>query len=66
MDKSEVCELCILVNQTRQPFPGGESQTSGVLELVYMDVCGPMERRSKEGSRFFATFMDDYSKLSVA
>jgi hypothetical protein len=31
-----------------------------------MDVCGLLEKRSKGGSRFFATFMDDYSKLSVA
>jgi hypothetical protein len=25
-----------------------------------------MEKRSKRGSRFFATFTDDYSKLLVA
>jgi hypothetical protein len=30
-----------------------------------MDVCGSLEKRSKGGSRFFATFTDDYSKLSV-
>jgi hypothetical protein len=56
MEKSEVCEPCILAKQTRQPFPDGESESSGVLELVHMDVCGPMEKRSKGGSRVFATF----------
>jgi hypothetical protein len=66
MEKLEVCEPWILAKQTRQPFPDGESETSGVLELVHMDVCGPMEKRSKGGNRFFATFTDDYSKLSVA
>jgi hypothetical protein len=66
MEKSEVSEPCILAKQTRQPFPDGESETNGVLELVHMDVCGPMEKRSKGGSRFFATFTDEYSKLSVA
>jgi hypothetical protein len=30
MEKSEVCEPCILAKQTRQPFPDGESETSGV------------------------------------
>jgi hypothetical protein len=31
-----------------------------------VDVCGPIEKRFKRGRRFFATFTDDYSKLSVA
>jgi hypothetical protein len=65
-EKSEICEHCNLANQTRQPSPDGESETTGVLELVHMDVCGPLEKRSKGGSRFFATFTDDYSKLLVA
>jgi hypothetical protein len=65
-EKWEICEPCIMAKQTRQPFPDGESETIGVLELVHMDACRPMEKRSKGGSRFFATFTDDYSKLSVA
>jgi hypothetical protein len=66
VEKSKICEPCILAKQTRQPFPDGERETTGVLELVHMDVCGPLEKRSKGGSRFFATFTNDYSKLSVA
>jgi hypothetical protein len=65
MEKSEICEPCFLAKQTRQPFPDGESETSGVLELVHMDVCGPMEKRSKGGSRFFATFTDDYHNVGL-
>jgi hypothetical protein len=30
-----------------------------------MDVCGPLEKKSNGGSRFFATFMYDYSKLKI-
>jgi hypothetical protein len=30
-----------------------------------MDVCGPMHVVAKRGKRYFATFLDDYSKLSV-
>jgi transposase InsO family protein len=31
-----------------------------------MDVCGPMPVTSTGGSKYFCTFLDDYSKLSVA
>jgi hypothetical protein len=35
------------------------------LQLVHMDVCGPMPKVSKGGSKYLATFLDDYNKLSV-
>jgi hypothetical protein len=59
-EKREICEPYILAKQTQQPFPDGESEAKGVLELVHMDVCRPMPKKSKGESRFFATFMDGY------
>jgi hypothetical protein len=44
--------------------PDNPSETE-IIELVHMDVCGPMPKPSKGGSRFFASFTDDASKLSV-
>lgn len=32
------------------------------LELIHSDLCGPMEQRSIGGSRYFLTFIDDYSR----
>jgi len=32
------------------------------LELVHSDVCGPLETPSLGGSRYFVTFIDDFSK----
>ena len=32
------------------------------LELVYFDVCGPMEVDSLGGNRYFVTFIDDASR----
>ena len=32
------------------------------LELIHSDVCGPMPTVSKGGSRYFATFIDDYTR----
>ena len=49
--------------QIRLPFPESESVSTEPLELVHMGhVCGPMPVASKGGSRYFATFLDDYSK----
>lgn len=33
-----------------------------MLELIHSDVCGPMRVNSHGGSRYFLTFIDDYSK----
>jgi hypothetical protein len=64
-EKTTICEPCILGKQTRQPFGDGERERTEILELVHMDMCGPMPEPSKGGSRFFASFTDDVSRLSV-
>ncbi|GIL87679.1 hypothetical protein Vretifemale_15713, partial [Volvox reticuliferus] len=58
------CEPCILGKQTRDPFPTSESVTSCPLELVHLDVCGPLPVSSK-GHRFFVTMLDDFTGISV-
>jgi hypothetical protein len=66
--KTLVCEPCILGKQTRESFPKEsvlEESTKPSFQLVHMDVCGPMPKASKGGSRYLATFLDDYNKLSV-
>ena len=35
------------------------------LDLVHMDVCGPLPESSLGGIRYVATFLDEYSQLSV-
>ncbi|GAQ93544.1 hypothetical protein KFL_016370010 [Klebsormidium nitens] len=65
--RTSVCEPCIIGKQTREPSPkeSDSKDSKEPLELVHMDVCGPMPVTSKGGSRYLATFLDDYSKLSV-
>lgn len=63
------CEVCLKGKQTRQPFSTkmkNERRASRSLELVHSDVCGPMEKTSIGGSRYFIQFIDDYSRrLSI-
>ena len=59
------CEPCIKAKQHKLSRPSSQSDTSRPLELVHMDVCGPLQARSLGGSAYLATYLDDYSKLSV-
>lgn len=57
------CEACIQGKQTCVPFSTQSvSRANKVLELVYSDVCGTMRTTSLGGSRFFLTFIDDFSR----
>ena len=60
------CEGCAYGKQNRQPFPKKTShQSTHPLELIHSDVCGPMNVNSVGGSRYFVTFIDDYSRYTA-
>lgn len=61
----ELCESCAIGKMHRLPFKASESKTTRPLALLHTDVCGPMSVVSKGGNAYFATVLDDYSKLSV-
>ena len=58
------CEPCIMSKQHRLPFKSSYWSTR-VLDLLHMDVCGHMQEPSLGGSKYVATFLDDFSRLSV-
>ena len=60
-----VCAPCALGKQTRAVFDASTSKTTASLQLVHMDVCGPLPVASLGGCKFFAVFLDDFSKYSV-
>ncbi|KFD64093.1 hypothetical protein M514_23803 [Trichuris suis] len=48
---------------TQAPFPKEQTgRTKKPLEILYSDVCGPMNTRSLGGSLYFATFIDDHTR----
>jgi hypothetical protein len=58
-----VCEACIEGKHQRTFFPKDEvTRASKLLELVHSDVCGPMKTTSLGGTRYFVTFIDDFSR----
>lgn len=64
-DKSRssiICTTCITGKQSRLPFNNKGTRASEPLQLVHSDLCGPMEQVSLGGMKYFATFIDDYTR----
>jgi len=57
-----VCISCIKSKQHRLPFKSSTKRTTQPLQLVHSDLCGPMQHKSFDGSRYFLTFIDDYTR----
>ena len=56
------CDYCLLGKQHRVSFSSKSTKKSEILELVYSDVCGPIEVESLGGYKYFVTFIDDASR----
>ncbi len=57
------CTECVLGKGHRQAIlKKSHSRATKLLELVHTDVNGPLELPSLGGSRYFVTFIDDYSR----
>ena len=62
--EDEDCEGCAVGKSVRYPFPKvGSKKSTGILDLVHSDVCGPLNIASVGGSIYFLTFIDDYSNF---
>jgi transposase InsO family protein len=57
------CAEGVLLGSTpRLSFPSSDSRSTGVLDLIHTDVCGPMSRVSLGGCEYYVTFIDDHSR----
>ncbi|KAE9219741.1 hypothetical protein PF004_g13526 [Phytophthora fragariae] len=62
-----LCGGCMKAKQTVAHFPSQSmSKTTKMLQLVHMEVMGPMKTKSKGGARYVLTFVDDYSTYVMA
>lgn len=57
------CESCRVAKQKRRSFkPIGKIRSEKPLELVHMDVCGPLPNPSLNGHKYFLSITDDFSR----
>ncbi|MBW0561768.1 hypothetical protein O181_101483 [Austropuccinia psidii MF-1] len=61
---SEVdCDSCMRSKSHQLPFPGQFSLPSNVLEVVHMDVCGPINPPTKGGNQHIFQIVDGRSRM---
>ena len=47
----------------KTPFTKVGERVSDLLGLIHTDVCGPVKSCARDGSRYFITFIDDFSRF---
>lgn len=59
------CEDCAVSKQTRSSFSnkGVSRRDTSVLQLVHMDLYGPMSEQSLGANKFFFLLVDDFSRF---
>lgn len=57
------CENCVIGKAVKESFTSHqEIKTKDVLELIHMDLCGPIQEPSLAGSKYIYLLVDDYSR----
>ena len=60
----KVCNACASGKQVRKFFKLKKCvSTTHPLELLHVDLCGPMRITSRGGKRYVLVIVDDYSRL---
>ena len=57
----DTCESCLLGKMTKLSFEGKGKHARGPLDLIHIDVCGPISTHTRGGFIYFITFTDDFS-----
>ena len=56
--------VCPLAKQKMLPFPSSISSSFSCFDLVHADIWGPYSTPSLNGSKYFLTLVDDYSRCT--
>jgi hypothetical protein len=62
VEQQGMCRGCALGKNAKATFPSNKSKSKGILDLIHSDVCGSMSVASVQGSSYYATFIDDFSR----
>ncbi|CAM9002570.1 unnamed protein product [Rhodiola kirilowii] len=61
----QICSACVTGKQARASFPSKQTvSTTAPLDMVHMDLCGPVNIISRGGNRYIMVIVDDYSRYT--
>ncbi|GKC11320.1 retrovirus-related pol polyprotein from transposon TNT 1-94 [Tanacetum coccineum] len=61
--KDHLCSACQMGKRKKEPHPQkSEPSTNEKLQMLHMDLCGPMHMASINGKRYILVIVDDYSR----
>ncbi|CAI7754616.1 unnamed protein product [Closterium sp. NIES-53] len=58
------CDTCLTSKFSRVPFHSAVGQSSDPVELVHVDLVGPMKVKEDGGALYSMTMVDDYTRLT--
>ena len=61
-----MCKQCHLGKITKSSVKSKTYTSKEVLEIVHIDLCGPIEVQSYKGDRYIILFVDDYSRMMTS
>ena len=57
------CDACILGKHNKQPFHDSMSRASRKIDLLHLDLCGPIPIPSTNGNKYLMNFIGDYTRM---
>jgi len=65
MVEDYICEPCVMAKMVRKKFKrtGSKFRAKCPLELLHIDLIGPVNLPSKGGARYVMVIVDDYSRM---
>jgi transposase InsO family protein len=57
-----ICRGCALGKNVKGSFSSSGSRSKGILDLIHIDLCGPMIVSSLNGYLYYEFFIDDHSQ----
>jgi hypothetical protein len=64
VDSNKVYNICPMAKQKKLPFTISNNNSNSPFDLIHVNIWGPFSQQSSNGSHYFLTLVDDFSKYT--
>jgi hypothetical protein len=61
VEHEDICEVCAQGKNAKKPFPRSDINVEGALDIIHLDMCGPMSATSLRRYVYYVLFIDHFS-----